>query len=43
LVAVGGIAYVGLLYILAKPTLIEVIQLLVRRKAPEPEGSVESS
>lgn len=43
LVAVGGIAYVGLLYILAKPTLIEVIQLLVRRKAPEREGSLEAS
>lgn len=36
LVAAGGLAYVGLLYILAKPTLIEVIQLIVRRKPPEP-------
>lgn len=36
LVATGGLAYVGLLYILARPTLIEVIRLLVRRKPPEP-------
>ncbi len=37
LVAVGGIAYVGLLYLLAKPTLIEVLQLIIRRKVPDPE------
>jgi hypothetical protein len=36
LVAIGGLAYIALLYILAKPTLIEVIQLIVRRKPPEP-------
>ena len=36
LVAIGGLAYLALLYILAKPTLIEVIQLIVRRKPPEP-------
>jgi O-antigen/teichoic acid export membrane protein len=36
LVATGGIAYAGLLYILAKPTLLEVIRLIVRRKPPEP-------
>ena len=36
LVAIGGIAYVGLLWLLAKPTLIEVIELIVRRKPPEP-------
>ncbi len=35
LVAIGGIAYVGLLWLLAKPTLIEIIQLVIRRKAPE--------
>jgi hypothetical protein len=33
LVAIGGIAYVGLLWLLAKPTLIEAIQL-IRRKGP---------
>ncbi|PHR18667.1 MAG: lipopolysaccharide biosynthesis protein [Sphingopyxis sp.] len=36
LVATGGLAYVGLLYILAKPTLIEAIRLIVRRKPPAP-------
>ncbi|QJB70209.1 lipopolysaccharide biosynthesis protein [Parasphingorhabdus halotolerans] len=36
LVIIGAAAYVGLLYILAKPTLMEVIQLIVRRKPPEP-------
>ncbi len=37
LVATGGLAYIGLLYILAKPTLMEVIRLVVRRKPPEPK------
>ncbi|GAB5489696.1 MAG: lipopolysaccharide biosynthesis protein [Parasphingorhabdus sp.] len=37
LVTSGGTAYVGLLYILAKPTLMEVLQLIVRRKPPEPQ------
>lgn len=36
LVATGGLAYIGLLYILAKPTLIEAIRLIVRRKPPVP-------
>ncbi len=36
LVAIGGTAYTGLLWLLAKPTLIEVIQLIIRRKPPEP-------
>ncbi len=36
LVAIGGAAYIGLLWILARPTLVEVIQLLMRRKPPEP-------
>ena len=36
LVATGGLAYVGLLYILARPTLFEVVRLIVRRKPPEP-------
>ena len=36
LVATGGLAYVGLLYILARPTLIEVIRLIYRRKPPVP-------
>ncbi|WP_417622598.1 lipopolysaccharide biosynthesis protein [Parasphingorhabdus sp.] len=36
LVVTGGLAYVGLLYILAKPTLLEVVGLIVRRKPPEP-------
>jgi len=36
LVATGGLAYVGLLYILARPTLIEAIRLIVRRKPPQP-------
>ncbi|MBQ0771527.1 MAG: polysaccharide biosynthesis C-terminal domain-containing protein, partial [Sphingomonadales bacterium] len=36
LVAAGGLAYVGLLYILARPTLIEVIRLIYRRKPPVP-------
>lgn len=35
LVAIGGIAYVGLLWVIAKPTLMEVIELIIRRKAPE--------
>lgn len=38
LVTSGGVAYAGLLYILAKPTLMEVIQLIVRRKPPEPDA-----
>lgn len=37
LVVTGGLAYIGLLYILAKPTLMEVIRLVVRRKPPEPK------
>ncbi|MGB5724960.1 MAG: oligosaccharide flippase family protein, partial [Parasphingorhabdus sp.] len=37
LIATGGLAYVGLLYILARPTLIEVIELIFRRKPPEPD------
>ena len=36
LVATGGLSYIGLLYILAKPTLIEAIRLIVRRKPPVP-------
>ena len=36
LVGTGGLAYVGLLYILAKPTLIEAIRLIIRRKPPQP-------
>lgn len=36
LVAIGGFSYLALLYILAKPTLMEVIKLIVRRKPPEP-------
>jgi len=36
LVATGGAAYVGLLYVLARPTLMEMIRLIVRRKPPEP-------
>ena len=36
LVATGGLAYVGLLYILARPTLFEVVRLIIRRKPPEP-------
>ncbi len=38
LVATGGLAYIGLLYILARPTLVEVIRLIVRRKPPEPDS-----
>lgn len=37
LVAIGGLAYVGLLWLMAKPTLIEVIQLIFRNKAPDPK------
>tara|TARA_R110000772_G_scaffold43797_1_gene100868 strand:+ start:536 stop:1930 length:1395 start_codon:yes stop_codon:yes gene_type:complete len=39
LVAIGGVAYVSLLWLLAKSTLMEVIQLILRKKAPaqEPE------
>ena len=37
LVAIGGLAYVGLLWLMAKPTLMEVIQLIFRKKAPEPK------
>ncbi|VAW04165.1 Lipopolysaccharide biosynthesis protein [hydrothermal vent metagenome] len=36
LIAIGGAAYIGLLWLLAKPTLIEVYQLIIRRKPPEP-------
>jgi O-antigen/teichoic acid export membrane protein len=36
LVGTGGLAYVGLLYILAKPTLSEAIRLIIRRKPPQP-------
>ncbi|MEH6758998.1 MAG: lipopolysaccharide biosynthesis protein [Parasphingorhabdus sp.] len=36
LVAIGGVAYIGLLWLLAKPTLVEVIQLIVRKKVPAP-------
>ncbi len=32
LITVGGSAYLGLLYLLAKPTLMELIELLLRRK-----------
>jgi len=35
LVMIGGTAYTGLLWLLAKPTLMEVIQLIIRRKPPE--------
>ncbi len=37
LVAIGGLAYVGLLWLMAKPTLMEVIQLIFRKKAPDPK------
>jgi O-antigen/teichoic acid export membrane protein len=37
LVAIGGLAYVGLLWLMAKPTLMEVIQLIFRNKAPDPK------
>ena len=47
LVAIGGIAYLGLLWVLARPTLMEVIQLLLRRKPPEatlgPESATSTS
>tara|TARA_R110000787_G_scaffold117206_1_gene227756 strand:+ start:168 stop:1679 length:1512 start_codon:yes stop_codon:yes gene_type:complete len=43
LVATGGLAYLGLLYILARPTLMEVIQLIVRRKPPEPGPTILES
>ena len=43
LVATGGIAYLGLLYLLAKPTLMEVLQLILRRKPPEPEAEPATS
>ena len=36
LVAAGGISYIGLLWLVARPTLNEVIQLIIRRKPPEP-------
>ena len=35
LLVVGAAAYLALLYLLAKPTLLELIQLIVRRKPPE--------
>jgi O-antigen/teichoic acid export membrane protein len=37
LILVGMVAYVGLLFILAREALVEVIQLLAKRKPPEPE------
>ncbi|WP_461459092.1 lipopolysaccharide biosynthesis protein [Parasphingorhabdus sp.] len=37
LVAIGGLAYVGLLWLMAKPTLMEVIQLIFRKKSPDPK------
>lgn len=37
LVAIGAIAYTALLWVLAKPTLMEIIQLILRRKAPTPD------
>ena len=43
LVATGGLAYVGMLYVLARPTLIEAIRLIVRRKPPQPVPAVLSS
>jgi hypothetical protein len=43
LVATGGLAYVGLLYILARPTLIEAIRLIIRRKPPQPIAAELSS
>ena len=42
LLAIGGIAYLGLLYWLARPTLMEVIQLIIRRKPPEPSPTQEN-
>lgn len=36
LVTVGAGAYIGLLYLLARPTLDEIITVIVHRKAPEP-------
>ncbi len=41
LVAIGGLAYVGLLWLMAKPTLMEVIQLIFRNKAPEPKPDAQ--
>lgn len=38
LVVIGGLAYVSLLWLLAKPTLMEVIQLIFRNRAPEPKS-----
>ena len=35
LLVVGAAAYLALLYLLAKPTLLELIQLIMRRKPPE--------
>ncbi|MEP3225733.1 MAG: lipopolysaccharide biosynthesis protein [Parasphingorhabdus sp.] len=43
LVAIGGVSYVGLLWVLAKPTLIEVIQLVFRKKPPEPVPETDTS
>ncbi len=43
LVAIGGLAYVGLLWLLAKPTLLEVIRLIIRRKPPQPEAEIATS
>lgn len=43
LVGVGGIAYIGLLALLAKPTLLEVVQLILRKKPPEPTLDPELS
>lgn len=34
LIATGAIAYLSILYVLARPTMVEMYQLIVRRKAP---------
>lgn len=43
LVAIGGVAYLGLLWLLARPTLMEVIQLIFRNKAPEPKPKSQTA
>ncbi|WP_407673789.1 lipopolysaccharide biosynthesis protein [Parasphingorhabdus litoris] len=45
LVAIGGISYVGLLWFLAKPTLHEILALVLRKKppAPQPEKDLAES
>ena len=43
LVATGGLAYAGLLFVLARETLMEIIQLILRRKAPEAKDPSEAT